>query len=449
MTAGRGVGPAVQALVIDQVGAVEDDGRAARCLPGPVAEPVGDQFGHGAPPSSVEQRAQLPVEDLVDHLVAAQHHPACVGAGQPLLRAAQQREVLLVQHSQQDRPVLLPDAGVALRRHPAGFQRRDEQPHLHPAAPGVGRMRPEGEQLEVVVGLAQQRAVRQQEVPLGDVRAEVRIARVLLQEPVDGLARAHHPGVPAEVLHGLHVGVDMLARRVRVRVLDVVVVHERVLHQLPVGRLVEPLGPEGGQLAEPVPGQDLVHLRAQPRGDVDRRARPVDHPDQAVPLLRRQLDQPVLGPVHLAERSLAGDRPQRPVDVVGPPVVPAGEQAAAPALLLLQQRTPVPAHVHEGLHRPIELPRHDHPVSRHLQRDEVVRLGQLAGVGHDRRHPAEHQVPLPLRELTVGVLAGAERDELPGRVGGVVAEVLEGPLDPVAAGGDGRGCHHGLLGKNL
>jgi hypothetical protein len=89
----------------------------------------------------------------------------------------------------------------------------------------------------------------------------------------------------------------------------------------------------------------------------------------------------------------------------------------------------------------------DHPVPRHLQGDEVVRLGQLAGVRHDRRHPAEHQVPLALREPGVGVLAGAERDELPGRVGGVVAEVFQRPLDPVAAGGDGRRCHRGLLGK--
>jgi hypothetical protein len=87
------------------------------------------------------------------------------------------------------------------------------------------------------------------------------------------------------------------------------------------------------------------------------------------------------------------------------------------------------------------LPRHDHPVPRHLQRDEVSWLRQLAGVGHDRRHPPEHQVPLALREAGIGVLAGSERDEPIGRVGALAPEMLERPLDPVAAGSDGGRSH--------
>ena len=88
------------------------------------------------------------------------------------------------------------------------------------------------------------------------------------------------------------------------------------------------------------------------------------------------------------------------------------------------------------LDRAVLLPGHDHPVARHGQRDEVVRLRQLAGVGHDRRDPAEHQLTLPLSQLGIGVLAGAERDQLTGRVGALVTQVLQGPVDTVAAGGD-------------
>ena len=42
-----GVGPAVEVLVANAVRAVEDDGRTAWCLPGPVAKSVSDEFRHG------------------------------------------------------------------------------------------------------------------------------------------------------------------------------------------------------------------------------------------------------------------------------------------------------------------------------------------------------------------------------------------------------------------
>ena len=50
-----------------------------------------------------------------------------------------------------------------------------------------------------------------------------------------------------------------------------------------------------------VAGEDPVHLRPHPGGDVDRRARPLDDPDEAVPGLAGQLEKSVLRPVDVAE----------------------------------------------------------------------------------------------------------------------------------------------------
>ena len=116
--------------------------------------------------------------------------------------------------------------------------------------------------------------------------------------------------MPAEVLERHHVGVDDLAGGIGVRVLNVIAVQERVLHDLPVGRLVEAGRAEAHQVLEVVAGQDRVHLRSEPLGDVDRGLRIVHDPDESVALLAGQLDQAVLAAVDVAEGVVAGDHSQ-------------------------------------------------------------------------------------------------------------------------------------------
>src|SRR3546814_6682778 len=113
---------------------------------------------------------------------------------------------------------------------------------------------------------------------------------------------------------------DDLSRGVRVGVLDVVTVEERVLHDLPVDRLLETFAAHAQQLIEPIARHDLVHLGAQPCGNVDLGTCLVNDPDEAVPLFARELDQTELTAVGITHGVVASDGAKRAINVIGPAV---------------------------------------------------------------------------------------------------------------------------------
>lgn len=380
---------------------------------------------------------------LVGDLVAAEDHVSGVGAGHRALRVAQNREVLVVQHGDEDLDVLVPESVVAFLGHPAVLDRRADQTDLHPALLRIGRMRAEGEQLEVI-RLPEQSAVGAYEVGFGGVLGEAAVAGILFDPAVDRLAQVHEPAMVTEVLEGHDVGVDVLGRGVRMRVLDVIAVQEGVLHELPVDGLLEDLDARGHERSEIVRGQDGVHLGAEPVGDVDGRLGVVHHPDEPVSLLGGQLHEIALVTVGLTEGVVAGDRAQRAVGVVRPTVVRAREQPATALFLLLDHGAAVTALVDEGLDAAVALADDDDVVPRHLQGEEVARLRDLGSVGDDRRKAAEDAVPLEFRDCRIDELVRFEPGEVLVLVGGVVAQMIECAANAFL-GGNPDLCHGAVL----
>ena len=232
----------------------------------------------------------------------------------------------------------------------------------------------------------------------------------------------HHAHVrPPGVVVGLEGAVG--AEAVPVQDGHVVEVAIAVVGDLPVGA-VEVLAAHHPGVVEGEVVEERVVAREE-GVDVHAGAGPERDPDHARALGGGQRREAVAGAVEFAEVALVEHAREVALEVVGPGVVVAAEDARVARLRLLHHVVAaVAAHVDEGAGHAVVGARDEHGHARHLDGAVGARLAQLRGEGEGQRQPPEDAVHLDLPAVGIVVVGGGDPVDGGREVDALVLQVL-------------------------